>query len=583
MDQIMDDAKKTESPEGENEIKTTTIAVDTGRRVDVGGLNQQRSTVRRRPIASTQPQAKRDEQSESHKQVHHEEMRQKSHPTFVKRAEIAPEKTVPLYVEPLEIDESGDFAAMFDESERESASQNISVKIGDKVSGKIIHIGKDNIFVALGPKLEASMARNELCNEAGEITVRMGQKISAYVVSVSGGVTLSNQVAQAGMDMILLEEAAAKKIPVEAKVISVNKGGFEIQIAGRRAFCPVGQIDDKFVEDTSTFVGKTLSFIVERIEEGGRNIVVSRRALLSRDKKEKALETIKTIEVNKRFDAVITRVADFGAFADIGGIEGMIPRSEISFGRIEKLTEVVSSGDRVEVVVMNFEINESEPQKSRLTLSLKKTKEDPYTLHWSKITVGATLEGRVVRLENFGAFVELFPGIDGLIHISELSESRVTHPKEVLNLYDPVSVRVVTVDEETKRIGLSLREAVTRKKDAQAANVTNAKIARGQKASGVVSRVERYGIFLELDSGVTALLPQSETDLPKHADLHRAFAIGSKLDVVVIDVDAQNRVRVSLTGRKAMEEQDRFLEFKSDAESKDASFGTFADILKKKR
>ncbi len=185
-----------------------------------------------------------------------------------------------------------------------------------------------------------------------------------------------------------------------------------------------------------------------------------------------------------------------------------------------------------------------------------------------------------MRLESFGAFIELFPGIDGLIHISELSESRVTHPKDVLSIGDPVSVRVVSVDDESRRIALSLREAVSRKKEG---HTPSAKIERGQKASGVVSRVERYGVFVELDSGVTALLPASETDLPRTADLHRAFALGTKLEVVVIDVDAQNRVRVSLLARKQMEERDSYLQFQTGENALSAGFGKFADLLKKKK
>ncbi|HXW60623.1 MAG TPA: S1 RNA-binding domain-containing protein, partial [Myxococcota bacterium] len=326
------------------------------------------------------------------------------------------------------------------------------------------------------------------------------------------------------------------------------------------------------------FIGRTEEFLIERIEEGGRNIVVSRKALLARKQRELALETIKDLEVDKRYSAVITRVADFGAFADIGGLEGLIPRSELSYGHVGSPSDVVSTNDRVEVLVTSFEINEADPVKSRISLSLKKAKEDPYVLHWHKITVGNTLEGKVVRLEPFGAFVELFPGIDGLIHISELAENRVAHPKDVLAIGDPVSVRVLTVSESDKRIGLSLREAVSKQKGESKAQV---KVERGQKASGVVSRIERYGVFLELDNGATALLPHSEIDLPKSSDLSRAFAIGQRLEVAVIDVDAQNRVRVSMIARKAMEERDSYLKFKTDEQARSGSFGSFADLIKK--
>jgi small subunit ribosomal protein S1 len=560
------DAKKDDSID--KPVKT--VAVDTGKRIDVSEANRS-TTVRRRSAIERHERRGSTMTKAAVEAVEEQESRPR--PTI---AVVEPERRVPLYVEPLEFDESGDFLSMLLESEGDEKS--VSIKVGDKVTGKVVHIGKD-IFVAIGPKVEASISASELSDADGNALVRVGQKITSYVVSTHGGITLSNNVAQSGLDLVMLEEACAKRIPVEGKVMAVNKGGFDIQVSGKRAFCPVGQIDLRFVEDTNSFVGKNLSFLIERIEEGGRNIVVSRRALLERERHDKAIELIKDIEVNKRYDAVITRIADFGAFADIGGIEGLIPRSELSHGHIERVLDVVSSGDRVEVVVLNFEPDQNNPSKSRLSFSLKKAKADPYALHWSKIAVGSTLEGRVVRIESFGAFVELFPGIDGLIHISELSENKVAHPKEILSVGDAVSVRVMSIDDEAKRIGLTLRESVTRKKPG--VEVAH-KLERGQKASGVVSRIERYGVFLELDNGVTALMPQSESGLPKGADLSRSFKIGDTVPVAVIDIDSQNRVRVSKAALEQMEERDSYLQFHTSENKKGASFGTFADLLRKK-
>lgn len=581
----MDQKKITEDgDQSSSTIKTTAVA--TGRRIDINATAP-KATVLRRP---------RDDDRASHERRPKKAM---THPTKEVRPQVKPEevveapvakvehtnferpvfvepKTAPMYVEPTEFDDSGDFAAMLEESEQ---SKNLSVRLGDKVSGKIIHIGSEHAFVALDAKLEVAIATVELLDKDGQLKYHMGDTISAYVSSVTGGITISNNVAQSGMDEAMLHEAMAKRMPVEGKVLSQNKGGFEVQISGKRAFCPIGQIDIRFVEDGASFIGRSLAFLVERVEESGRNIVVSRRALLERERRDQALETIRNIEIGKKYEAVITRVADFGAFADIGGLEGLIPRSEISHGRIERVSDAVASNDRVEVVVLSFELNEADPAKSRLSFSLKKAKEDPYALHWSKIQEGATMEGRVVRIESFGAFVELFPGIDGLIHISELSENRVAHPKEILSVNDPVSVRVVSVNNEEKRIGLSLREQVTKKKDSD--KVTPTKVDRGQKASGVISRIERYGVFVELENGATALLPQSETGLPKNTDLSRAFKIGDSIEVAVIDVDAQNRIRVSSLARQQMEERDSYLQF-TTKENAGSKFGTFADLLKKR-
>jgi small subunit ribosomal protein S1 len=582
----MEEKKLTESSDdvaATPTIKTT--AVDTGRRIDVSGA-QARPAVIRRPREEGErrsferrpkPAPKAASVPESEHIERAEEEARPSIPAPVPAAPAMTERPAPMYVEPTEFDDSGDFAAMLAESED---SKNLSVKMGDKVKGKIIHIGKDHAFVALDAKLEVAISTLELMDQDGQLKYHMGDTISAYVSSVTGGITISNNMSQSGLDDSMLQEAMAKQVPVEGKITAVNKGGFDVQISGKRAFCPVGQIELRFVEDTASFVGRSMSFLIQRIEEGGRNIVVSRRALLERERKDQALETIQGIEVAKKYDAVITRVTDFGAFADIGGLEGLIPRSEISHGRIERVSDVLSSNDRVQVVVLSFELNKDDPAKSRLSFSLKKTKDDPYMLHWSKITEGATLEGRVVRLESFGAFVELFAGIDGLIHISELSENRVAHPKEILNIGDPVSVRVLSVNNEDKRIGLSLRESVSRKKSSDAAPTV--KVERGQKASGVISRIERYGVFVELGNGATALLPQSETGLPKNADLSRAFNIGDTIEVAVIDVDMQNRIRVSSLARQQMEERDSYLQFTNKEKERAGGFGTFADLLKKR-
>ncbi len=541
-------------------------AQDTGKRIDVSGLNQPKTAMRRSFDKPARP--KRETKNP-------EEAAPAEPKPTIRREETREPVATPLFAESVEFDDSGDFSAMLLESEK--ATQNVSIKIGEKVTGKVVHVGLENIFVAIGPKIEAAIATREFLDQDGAVKVSVGDNISSYVVSMSGGVTLSNNAVQSFADAEMLSQAHAQGLPVEGKVSAINKGGFDIQIGGKRAFCPISKIDKRFVEDAEAYLGKTLPFLIERIEEGGKNIVVSRRAFLERQDKDSASQLIKTLDVGQTHEGTITRVADFGAFVDIGGMEGLIPRSEVSHGRIDKVSDALSPNDRVTVQILSLEVNPEQPERSKVSFSLKKTKPDPYTLHFDKIIAGQTLEGRVVRLESFGAFVQLFEGIDGLIHISELAESRVAHPKDVLSIGDPVSVRVVSVDPVEKRVSLSLREAVAKKKPGH--EDVGTALARGQKVSGVVSRIERYGVFLELENGKTALLPHTETGLPKGAELARAFNIGDKVEALVIEIDAQNRIRVSSIARKTMEERDTYLEFQ--AKGKKAGFGTFADLFKK--
>lgn len=533
-------------------------AVDTGKRVDVLTKTSPKLFIRRPKIQSLEwtEKPKEEEPKESIEEQ----------PTF-EQPILAKE------VEPLIFDESGDFASMLDDFGIQAAP--LSLSVGEKVTGKIIHIGKEHAFLSLGPKLEAAMAVQELQDQNGNMIFQVGDRVSALVFSMTDGILLSNKMAHSDFDASFLEDAKAKRLPIEGKVMAVNKGGFEIKIGQKRAFCPLGQIDDRYIENPETFVGKNLHFFIEKIEESGKNIVLSRRALLEAKKKEDALRLLPGLEIGDKFEAIITRLADFGAFADIGGLEGLIPRSEVSHGHISKVSDVLTLGQKVLVQVSALEKNFEDIKKTRITLSIKQTLEDPYITHGEELKEGSTLEGRVVRLENFGAFIELFPGIDGLIHISELSENKVAHPKDVLSVDDPVTVRIMTVDPKEKRISLSLRESVGKKKDEK----TQLKLDRGQKVQGRVSRIERYGVFVALSSGATALLPGSETGFPKGSDLSKAFKIGDALETIVIDIDNQNRIRVSLIAKQKQDERDSYLSFQQKENSQMGSFGTMADVF----
>lgn len=541
-------------------------AIDTGRRIDI---NHTPKTIRSRPhkkvLEHDKPSQTDEIISDNNQDISHDNKLKDN----VIAAEIAKpddNNKRPIYVEPLEFDEEGDFLALLNDSDQQD--HKVDVHIGDKVNGKIIHIGKDYAFIALSPKTEAMMAVTELSDHDGSISVKLGQKITGFVVSVRDGILLSKQVAKA--DSHLLQEAYEQKIPVQGKVVSINKGGFAIDIAGQKAFCPLGQIDSKFNEDSESFIGQNLSFIIERMEE--HNIVLSRKTLLLKEQREQAKLNLSNLEIGKTYEATITKVADYGALADIGGLIGLIPKKEIALGHIDKVADVLKSGDKVVVKLLSYDIDQDHPEKTRLSFSLKQMQADPFLVHGDKLKAGSSLEGKVVRLENFGAFVELFPGIDGLIHISEMANHKVTHPQEILRVGSPVTVRIISFDDITKRLALSLREEVVKSKEEN----MQVKLERGHKTHGVVSRIERYGLFLKLDHG-QALLPISEVDIPKGSDLHRLYHIGDSLDVVVIDIDDNNRIKVSSLARKAMEERDNYLSLKTEKNS----FGTLADILKK--
>ncbi|HXW60094.1 MAG TPA: hypothetical protein VEK06_01010, partial [Myxococcota bacterium] len=239
----MNDTKhENDAKERENTAKRTS-AVDTGKRIDVGVAESKRTTLRRHKDRAQQPRPKRVPKEEIKLAP---EKTPKEEPKPIKEeVKIEPPIFVPTHLETLEIDESGDFASML--AEAEAGPSTPSLKMGDKVTGKVVHVGEENSFIALGPKLEAAIATAEFKDESGEVKLKVGSNITAYVISVHGGVTLSTIVAQSGLDEAMLQEALAKRIPVLGKILSANKGGFDVAVSGKRAFCPIGQIDLRFV------------------------------------------------------------------------------------------------------------------------------------------------------------------------------------------------------------------------------------------------------------------------------------------------------------------------------------------------
>jgi small subunit ribosomal protein S1 len=463
-------------------------------------------------------------------------------------------------------DDSGDFASM----------------LGDRVRSRLIHVAGETAFFSLGSRYEGSMPLNELRRDSGEFICQVGDEIDVYVVGLTNGILLSTKVGKHMADMGMLEEAKNSGIPVEGTITGVNAGGYDISIANTRAFCPLGQMDIEFIEDPKLFIGRSLSFMVAKITEGGRNIVLNRRKLLEAEKKRKQDERLKTLAVGDRVQGKVARLADFGAFIDLDGVDGLIPNSELGFSRVLSASDRVKVGDIVTAEVLRIEPDKKREGHMRIALSLKAAMPDPFETHRDEIIPGQTLEGKVARLETFGAFIELFDGVDGLIHISELSEQRVKHPSEVLTIGSPVTVRILDVDFEKRRVSLSLRENVQKDKEAQKDRPRVQPMSRGALTEGVVERIERYGVFLKLANGQTALLPSSETGTPRGADLGKYYELGTTLPVMVIEVDDRGRVRVSTVAREKADERADYESFSKKLNSASKGFGTLGDLLNKK-
>lgn len=348
-----------------------------------------------------------------------------------------------------------DFASML-----EASLQPKSLREGEQVEGQIVALGTDVAFVDVGGKGEATIDLEELADPDAGVEVQVGDPIKAIVVSTSGGIKLSYKLARSAATREALNEAFQTGLPVEGRVEKAIKGGFDIRFSGQRAFCPISQIDKSYTEDPSIHEGKTYTFRVTEFKQEGKNIVVSRRAILEEEDRARAEEVKKLIVPDAVLTGRVTSVRDYGAFVDLGGgIQGLLHVSEMGWSRVSDPSSVVQPGDEITVKVLRVE-----EDKGRIALGLKQLQADPWTSAATKYRVGQVLSGRVARVAEFGAFIELEPGVEALAHVSTFPPSgRSDAWKEIVPTGAEVAVEIVNMDLERKRIGVAIVEEGTAK------------------------------------------------------------------------------------------------------------------------
>ncbi len=366
--------------------------------------------------------------------------------------------------------EPQDFGQVLAEFEQEAPAKSEEPTVGQKVSGKVLSLGDEWVFLDLGTKAEGRIAAAELKDAEGNLTVKEGDTVEATVTGTdaeSGALVLRRRAgggkSKKSAEVVPeIRQAHENNLPLEGLVTGLNKGGAEIQVFGMRAFCPLSQLDLRYVENPQQFVGQKLLFKVNRLEEGNRggrgpNIVLSRRQLLEEEQQARAAETRDKLQVGAVLTGKVTSLTTYGAFIDLGGIEGMLHVSEIGHSRTAHPQDVFTIGQEVEVQVIKIEQGKDEKRPERISLSRRALESDPWNDAASRFTEGTEATGRVARLETFGAFVELAPGLEGLVHISEMGAGRrLNHSREAVQLGQDVQVRVLGVDTARRRISLSM-------------------------------------------------------------------------------------------------------------------------------
>ncbi|MBN1307652.1 MAG: S1 RNA-binding domain-containing protein [Chitinispirillaceae bacterium] len=430
------------------------------------------------------------------------------------------------------------------------------LKPGTRVNGTITRIGDEYIFVDIGSKNEAILKKSELIEDGINLPINIGDAITAYIISNTADETiLSKRLGGHHAAKSELFNARSNQIPVLGKVTGVSKDGLIVKILGYRAFCPISQIDLRFTEDVNHFLGKTFEFVITRIAEGGKNIIVSRIPLLEKELSEKLAGIEKSIESHSILHGTITAITDFGIFVDIGGVEGLVHISELSWAHVDAINEIYSPGQEIDCIAL--QVTRKKPLKnSKISLSIKQLHEDPWTNIRSRFICGQSVRGKVVRLTSFGAFIELIPGVDGLVHISEMSWlKKVRHPSELLTVGNLVNATVIAIDENKKNISLSLKDVSN-----DPWREVEERFPPGAEVPGVVVKKSRYGYFINLTEGVTGLLVFSNIIAHKKDSIKE----GETIHVVVESVDIINR-RISLShGLKETHNHDGVTKFLND-------------------
>jgi small subunit ribosomal protein S1 len=440
---------------------------------------------------------------------------------------------------------------------------------GTVVKGVVVQVGDAEVFIDIGAKSEASMSRDELVDDKGQMEVKVGDTIEASVVSTRDGIRLSRRMLKSAKSRADLRDAFGSGIPVEGRVESVRKGGFEVSLPGGvKAFCPLSQIDERRVEEPAAWVGRTLEFRIVELDDKARNVVVSRRRLLEQESAKRAEETRKRVVEGAVLKGRVVSLQSYGAFIDLGGIQGLAHVSELSHSRVSHPSEVLKPGDEVNVQVLKVDA-----ESGKVSLGLKQLAEDPWMSVAEKVRPGERLDGKVSRVAEFGAFVEVAPGIEGLVHVSEFSPGKKSaDARKLVQPGEAIRVKVLDVDPSARRISLGRVDADAPDEDVE--------IVPGVYVRGKVERVEPFGIFVRLGPGMTGLVPNEEMGTTRGTDHRKDFAPGSEMEVQVLAVEeGGKRVRLSRAAALARAEREESDKFRGKTGA--GGFSTLGDAFKK--
>jgi small subunit ribosomal protein S1 len=430
-----------------------------------------------------------------------------------------------------EVSRSGEesFADLF---EKHQASQNF--KVGDIVKGRVITVTKDFVVVDIGYKSEGQIPIHEFKDETGNVTVKEGDDVEVYVDQGEGDEDLVELSKDKAEKLRIWEEisvACEKDELVTGKIVARVKGGLSVDI-GVKAFLPGSQVDIRPIRNLEKFIGQEFDFKVIKFNKRRGNIVLSRRVLLEKEREALKSKTLEKLEEGRILRGTVKNITEYGAFVDLGGIDGLLHITDMSWGRVNHPSEMVQVGDEIEVKVLKFN-----PETERVSLGLKQITEDPWVHAEEKYRVGDRVAGKVVSLTDYGAFVELEEGIEGLIHISEMSwTKRVKHPSKMVAIGDTVEAVVLDIDSKNKRISLGMKQI-----EPNPWTLLAERYPVGTRILGKIRNITDFGIFIGIEEGIDGLVHISDiswTQKIKHPSEY--YKKGDEVEAVVLNIDVEN-------------------------------------------
>ena len=431
------------------------------------------------------------------------------------------------------------FAELFEASIEETG---LDIERGSVINGTVVAIDSDWITVDTGLKSEGIVAREEFLSEEGELEVEVGDSVDVVVEAVDNGMgqtLLSREKAKRVETWNFLEKIADNDEIVKGIISSKVKGGFTVDIGSVRAFLPGSLVDVRPIRDTTHLEGKELEFKVIKLDQKRNNVVVSRRAVMEAENSAEREELLNKLEEGIEIEGIVKNLTDYGAFVDLGGIDGLLHITDMAWRRIKHPSEVVEVGQDLKVKVLKFD-----RERNRVSLGLKQLGTDPWDNVSGTYPVGSVVKARVTNLTDYGCFAEISEGIEGLVHVSEMDHTNKNiHPSKVVQVGDEVEVMILDIDEERRRISLGIKQTLANPWDE-----FDKKHERGDKITGTIKSITDFGIFIGLDGGIDGLVHLSDISWNETGeDAIRNYNKGDTVEAMVLSVDAEaNRISLGV-------------------------------------